>query len=194
MAAARDIGAVAALERRRQPGGAAADRLTVVGRTAARGRGLPVRRCRRRPRPGAEAAGRRPAHPVGCRRSRSAASRRRHRLRTVATRHERSAQQRQAESDAVAAYKAILRDVLDNRPSGTRQRLAARARQEPLLRVPRSPTRPIRCRSRPSIIDDHLRDLPSLAGRARRLPRSLSTAPIRGRLEASRRGSGHPSH
>ncbi|MGE0212433.1 MAG: hypothetical protein AB7S41_12120 [Parvibaculaceae bacterium] len=38
------------------------------------------------------------------------------------TRHERIAPEAQAE--AVAEYKAILREVLDARPSGTRQRLA----------------------------------------------------------------------
>ena len=52
--------------------------------------------------------------------------------------------------EPVAAYKSILQAVLDTRPSGTRQRLAARsARTAASSR--RSPIPPIRCRSRRSM-------------------------------------------
>ncbi len=44
-------------------------------------------------------------------------------------------EQAAATGDAVAAYKRILQRVLENRPSGTRQRLAAALEQEPQLHL-----------------------------------------------------------
>ena len=127
-AAARDDGSVAVLADPAHP--AVLRLIAQVARFGARERdpGQPLRRHGGRAAASAAPARRRAAGPCRSRRPRCRGSRRRSpaiasgELNAVSQERSRAAVPASA---AVAAYKRILADVLDRRPSGTRQRLAA---------------------------------------------------------------------
>ena len=124
MAAARDNASVAHLNDVRHPAVLRLIAAVAAFGQRARHSGQPVRRCRRRPgaRPGAAAG--RPARPSVAPAQLAAGQggdRRRRRAEPWRTR--RFPSPGDAE-EAIRAYKTILRRVLDQRPSGTRQRLA----------------------------------------------------------------------
>ena len=80
--------------------------------------------------------------------------------------------------------------MLDNRPSGTRLKLAAAlGKNRSFVTQITNPAYPVPI---PAQHLDHLRGLPFLAGgRARGIPRRLCDARIRGRLRAAHREGAH---
>ena len=167
-----------------------ADRRTSRGRPQDGARRQPVRRHRRRSALCAGAARQRACALSRWRRRRSA----RVKAAIAAVDAVRSAcHERRCpsyRSVAVAEYKQILQAVLESRPSGTRQRLAESARQEPQLRLADLESR-LSDADPGAACRDHLRDLPFLARRSAQPFSRPTRAPIRGRLRSRRGAAAH---
>ena len=93
----------------------------------------------------------------------------------------------------VAAYKRVLQDVLERRPSGMRQRLAeALGKNRSFISQISNPTYPTPIPAQHRRAD--LRDLPLFAGRTRPLPRRLPSGASPAAADARSRGSGSADH
>ena len=187
MAAARDIGAVADLNDTAQSGGAGADRPDRRGGTQARRRGLALRRRRRRYPPDDGAACDRADDRFRWRRLRVGAAQGGDRKGAFMTDDAGEGTRGPGDSN-VAEYKLILRRVLDNRPSGTRLKLAAAlGKNRSFVTQITNPAYPVPIPAKHVV--DHLRSLPSVRRRARGVPRSLWTRASRTAARAAPRGA-----